>query len=702
MSSLVNINIKFHTYDDDLNDDTDLHVFIKNRRAAKPRSDTASTSLGPTSFIQNQLDFAKAIEAGTSEFNPFLGRLLNVTNGHGFGNDSDHSFDFSPLDMILLGDVELPVVNIHILPNGSDTWIFDYTLTLTFDNGESFSFTSNVNGVSGIILDEKNRDYAGMGIENPFLALPAAPQPAVNAVLDRVFLEIYTHDQNKDHDTVVNVHIVNRLSATESTDISVALNILPGQGFDTGSKYSLDLPLASNDILLADIVLPVVNINIAPNGNDRWNFDYRISYFFKDQAPEIEGVFRPPFSSTTAGVILDQNHHKHTGEYSGRAFPTLNVPPAPLQPFAIDHAFNPKVISLNFIQSKLNDFINNREADPLKIIRLDNSGRFGSAMPASYADIKSIDANPPPPRTVEPLDFDMGVTYDSSPMDLGQIRAADSFGDLYFQDLNSEWITVTVRPDLATPFEVIVTFETNGPDETVGGNWNSVSGMKFTSFFVRILLTLRFNEEKGYVDLMAWVDDYNGLTYQAVSSNTTRVTGSFLGQPIDETLPNQAVSTFQADLIGSVLHVGLTADSDFAGSLQKNIRDTLYSMLTTPDPITLASPRDTLNAMINSWFMGGVVQVGHAAPVEYPNPNRLVAAEVKDGNLVLNYIGPPFSFVYDKPGNWPKGVDFTPGTLSNIDHIVVLTMENRSFDHMLGYLSLPEVMGGLSRKTSTD
>jgi phospholipase C len=375
------------------------------------------------------------------------------------------------------------------------------------------------------------------------------------------------------------------------------------------------------------------------------------------------------------------------------------VPPAQLQPFAIDHVFNPKVISLSFIQSKLNDFVNNRESDPLKIIRLDNSGRFGSAMPASYADIKSIDANPPPPpRTVEPLDFNMGVTYDSSPMDLGQIRAAHSFGDLYFQDINSDSITANVTGNTETPFEVIVTFETNGPDETVGGNWNSVSGMKFTSFFIRILLTLRFNEDKGYVDLMAWVDDYQNLVYTAVGADATKVTGSFLGQTIDETLPNEFLDTFQQDLIGSVLHVGLTADSDFAGSLQKNIREQLYSRLTTPDPITLASPRDALNAMISSWFMGGVVQIGHAAPVEYPNPNRLIAAAVTDGNLVLNYIGPPFSFVYDTPGNWPKGVDFTPGTLANIDHIVVLTMENRSFDHMLGYLSLPETMGGQNRQ----
>lgn len=38
-----------------------------------------------------------------------------------------------------------------------------------------------------------------------------------------------------------------------------------------------------------------------------------------------------------------------------------------------------------------------------------------------------------------------------------------------------------------------------------------------------------------------------------------------------------------------------------------------------------------------------------------------------------------------------------PGNLSKIDHIVVLMMENRSFDTMLGYLSLPTTNGGLGR-----
>jgi phospholipase C len=36
-------------------------------------------------------------------------------------------------------------------------------------------------------------------------------------------------------------------------------------------------------------------------------------------------------------------------------------------------------------------------------------------------------------------------------------------------------------------------------------------------------------------------------------------------------------------------------------------------------------------------------------------------------------------------------------SLDHIDHIVVLLLENRSFDHMLGYLSLPPALGGKGR-----
>lgn len=36
-------------------------------------------------------------------------------------------------------------------------------------------------------------------------------------------------------------------------------------------------------------------------------------------------------------------------------------------------------------------------------------------------------------------------------------------------------------------------------------------------------------------------------------------------------------------------------------------------------------------------------------------------------------------------------------SLENFDHIVIYMLENRSFDHMLGYLSLPEELGGKGR-----
>ena len=45
----------------------------------------------------------------------------------------------------------------------------------------------------------------------------------------------------------------------------------------------------------------------------------------------------------------------------------------------------------------------------------------------------------------------------------------------------------------------------------------------------------------------------------------------------------------------------------------------------------------------------------------------------------------------------PAPDDAAATRLSNIDHIVVVLLENRSFDHMLGYLSLPSSQGGRGR-----
>lgn len=689
IANLKNIHIAFHTYDDDLNDDTTLHIFIKNRRAAKLRGDSAFTSVGASSYIANKLAFEEhKLDdlKGPSEFNPYLAFLENATGGNGFGNDSDHEFDI-PLrgHVIPLEEVVLPVVNIHILPEGKDRWIFDYTITFTFDNGLAFSARSNVNGVSGIILDQDNHDYAGICIENPHVPLPAAPKPDTAAVLTNAVIEFYTHNDNKNDNTHVNIHVVNRLNTNASTDIAIALDVLPGQEFADPSFHSVELTLSSKNIRLQDMVLPVVNINIVQNDDDRWIFDYRITFFFKDLTVSPAIVYEP-FSSTTSGVILDQTHHKHTGAYSGRAFPTFAAPPARMTPLAIDHVFNPKFVPLGYIAQKLDDFINLRQNAPLKRIRLHNTGRFGDPLPETYVDVQSIDANPPAPRTATPNLFHMDTKYNSAPASLGQLFAFAGLGDSYFNDVNSQTIKATVNAGSATPFQIVVEFETDGPEEVIGGGTLSVSGADITSFSITVLLTLDFDEGNNRVDLMSWVDEINKIDDDDDKSNR----------------------------IGDFIQVRVQAGaSDFGGTIQKTMREKIFNRLSTPDNITMVSPRDGLNATANSWFMGGIIQSGNPMaaitlndkthPGLYPNTCRLIAARVEGDNLKLNYIGPPSSFVFQQPADWPTAnkpnpkFDFSPGTLANIDHIVVLTMENRSFDHMLGYLSLPESMGGLHR-----
>ena len=93
---------------------------------------------------------------------------------------------------------------------------------------------------------------------------PGAPRRSRNSVLTGVTIEFHTHDDDKNSDTTLGIHIVNQINATASQDISVATDVAKGQTFpDSGDTYKrIDLPLASNSIFLRDMVLPVVFINI--------------------------------------------------------------------------------------------------------------------------------------------------------------------------------------------------------------------------------------------------------------------------------------------------------------------------------------------------------------------------------------------------------------------------------------------------------
>ena len=690
---LKQIMVEFHTQDDDLNSDSLLHIFVKNR------SNTTSTPEDADNYIGNLLAY-QAHDADWFNVNPYLGFAQNASKGQSFGDQSTTRINV-PLRSrpIPRDEIVLPVVNIHLLAERSDHWVFDYTTTFLFDDGSQFSAASKVNGVDSIVLDQDNRNHSGICTEN---LVPPPPtiqrRPVTESVLTGVTIEFHTHNDDRNADTQINVHVVNRLSATASQDIAIALDVLKGQHLedtDDPSKVGrAPLLLVASPVHLRDIVLPVVYINIAQSGEDQWIFDYRITYFFGQDEP---------YTSTTSGVVLDQSHHKHMGVYNGRPFPTLAYPKANLVPLAIDRVFHPKTISLAVLQKKLDELFNSRQGltpqtPPLMKLRLDSTAAFGDPLPETYADVQSIGADPPPPDgTPLPAGFWMGVKYGHSPIEIGQIHKAFGFVGFFVRDINSKSITLNVNSgNVQTPLTLEVKFETDGPVE-VGGT----QSMDIIDFEIRVLLTLRFDETQGRVDLMGWVDDIQQLKYTSLAPVGTpqfQVTGHFLGNPVNATTVDP--TGFRSSLIGEALHVGITTSeaTDLGGALQKSMREQLFDRISKPDPITRISMRDSLNATLNSWLLGGVIASGNAAPLPFPNPCRLVTSSLKDDMLTLNYIGPERSFVFQPPPQWPAPVDFSPGTLANIDHIIVLTQENRSFDHMLGYLSLPPEKGGLGRR----
>src|ERR1039458_9549876 len=278
--NLSNIQIPFNTHNDNKNASTILHVFVKNRRP-----DT-STPMGPADYITNHLNYQFNQRANFAGINEFLGCVENIAPGTAFDDPSTHTVTFLPRSLSIPNEeIFLPVVYIHILADDSDRWIFSYTITFTFDDGRSFSSSSNFNGVTGIILDQDNRDYCGICVENPFNTMPAVYKPKSDLVLTKVRMVFYTHNDDKNSSTKLNVHVVNRLNAASSQDILVATDILPGQGFSASDPstqtHEVIFPPAPglSPILMQDIVLPQIFIDIGA-GEDRWIFDYQIHFCF--------------------------------------------------------------------------------------------------------------------------------------------------------------------------------------------------------------------------------------------------------------------------------------------------------------------------------------------------------------------------------------------------------------------------------------
>jgi|GEM_PF-859681 len=735
------ITVSFKMTGDDLDDDTQLHIFIKNRK-----SDT-SDSGDPGSLAQHIQNYADG-ENNWFGRNSYLGCALFANMGGGFADGDNRRVNILLRKKpIPIEELNLPQIIIFIIPKGDDTWKFEYTVAITLDDGTQFpAFVSNVNGITGIIMDQDNSSYSGIGTELVPRQQPPPPQEQYNQpLLNRATIEFKTHNNDKSSSTVVNVHIVNRKSGTVSQDISVVSDIATNQYFDDPSDHIFELPIAANNISLQDIVLPVVFINIIPFDDDEtWIFDYTITFYFGNTQP---------YSWVTSGVILDNGHHKHMGVYSGR--PIVLNPQASL---TLSPIVRHKTISLDYVNRKLNEFLLSRQVagsqDPLVKIRLDNTNDLiktlgytfptnnDYAAPRSYSDVQHIDNAPPPANVVLGANDVMGIEYSHGMSDLPTLFNSLHLGSLVQEqvnDINLQSLSLPIDPNnVQTPLNLTIAFETGGPTEVTG----NVTIDIINNLSLNAKLTLRPDLDNGVVDLMAWLQDISKIqiTLDRVLNNEVvyNYSGTFLGNPIsgkigvgsggfatyddlvqslmdqvykfniDEDISLSIIFYVVALIIGAIVGIiggalfgplgAITAFSLAETLGMDKLKGYLGNIIPGKAENKFLGARDALNSLASSVLMGGVVNGANPGPVPYPNPCRLTGMDLNNGLLTLDYMGPQNNFQFPVPckADWSGG-PLNPGTLANIDHIIVLTMENRSFDHMLGYLSLPFEKGGMNR-----
>jgi len=118
MPNLKNCYIKFHTNDDDKDDDTHVTVTVRD---------------------SNQIIAAR----------------IDNDFGH-FDDQSDNGpFGLIVINQSAKSNLQTGSVTIRIDPNGHDTWKFNFFLALVFDDGSTLS-----GGADGLQLSQDNREQS--------------------------------------------------------------------------------------------------------------------------------------------------------------------------------------------------------------------------------------------------------------------------------------------------------------------------------------------------------------------------------------------------------------------------------------------------------------------------------------------------------------------------------------------------------------
>lgn len=328
-----------------------------------------------------------------------------------------------------------------------------------------------------------------------------------------------------------------------------------------------------------------------------------------------------------------------------------------------------KVIPLNLLRSKLDEIINDPKLPPLQI-RLHGSHFGVSTLFVFLKDKIKNDYDWKNPLVEKEL-AGPGETLEFPGVFFGTHK-------FRFNDVNSNRLKVKIVPGKPVGIEIEVRFETEGGEKGQEIRVEGFPDIDFDGFNITLKMEIGFS--RGAVDLVSWVDEIDAalenvktIVIGSFNSNTA-IEAKFRGNTlrgVGMTL-DSAKADIKHQLIKQFITVNVSVnvgngvpDGTVAGKIKSKLTNEIF------DALKDNKNRSALKQKFNPFLLGGDFQV------------TKVSNDEKD--LTIDYLVPPGQL---EPFPEHSQSPLEPGLLAHIDHIVVLMMENRSFDHMLGYLSL--------------
>lgn len=391
-----------------------------------------------------------------------------------------------------------------------------------------------------------------------------------------------------------------------------------------------------------------------------------------------------------------------------------------LADFGAQSAVESKVISLSYLQSKFDTFFNNRYR-PMIQVSLNNPDQTWG----EYTTTIYLDENNSGSAEYTPIQSTTTYNFSVPESVLGT-------GAAYIQDLNSSDVTLNIANGQPLALDLVITFETTGgveikvegsergdiditqlsiaakPELTIGKNipkvWQT-DGLK--SFLTKHPDQADGADLSGYFDLFGWIEE--------IGAAMASVSVTFAGNPpkpiFSTTFRGQTVSATSIDSLRSGLFSrfvsvkakatlqlfgGIDESDTVASTFQSSVLSTFLNALSpndaidpsnNPNPAGAITTRSAICRKLTSWLSGVDCE-------SQPDARPILDLSSDAQNITFHYV-PPVGALLPFPETVQRPLE--QGTLKNIKNIIVVMMENRSFDHMLGYLSLDPSQGGKGR-----